>query len=181
MLYVGFMDNEGMWDRYQCDNPNGKEKGHFGFTYGLKRRVVTDGLASCMSVSIVSRTATLKAHIPPYLCPIIKGDKHDKGMERQLKNLKAALKKTLNDHKKALHKATTIVVAGPESRGDIIHFMLDKLFDADSSFIKYKLEWSVDPSRNDRSTVVDLTAMPPKFYIEGCEVPYTKGRVERHH
>jgi len=52
-------------------------------------------------------------HITPYLCPAIKGEKQDKDMEKQHKNLKAVLKWALKDHNKVLRSVTTIVVATP--------------------------------------------------------------------
>jgi hypothetical protein len=169
------------WIRYQCDDSKGRGIKKAGSALPSHRQMVTDGLASCVSVTVIGRDAALKAHIPPYLCRTIKGDTSDRGKVQQLKNMQTAITTLLKNNRKKFEKSTTIVVAGPESRERDVRTILDKLFGTDSSFVQYKLEMKMDPHKNDRSTVIDLTASPPKFYIEGHEVPYQRAPSRRRH
>lgn len=174
MMYAAYLDAKtGAWTRYQCDDSKGKEIKTTGTVTGNEKQAVTDGLASCVSVSLITTHGVLKTHVPPYLCPVIKRTKKDdKGLNQQLKNLKAAIKALVKAHKKDLEKATTVAVSGSYSKEAEVKTILTNLFDTNGPLIQYKLEVPVDPTNDHRSTVVDFTTNPAKFYIEGREHPY---------
>jgi hypothetical protein len=172
MLYAGYLSSKtGKFERYNCDSTTGKETKVIGtFPEPRQRQMVTDGLTSCVSFTVVGKEGALKAHVPPYVCDVLSGKKTDKGYVNHVKNLKAAFKALLRDHKVDLKGGKTIAIGGQDSDKAKILSLLKELLGAEGADVYQKLEVPLDVTNDHRTTVIDMSVVPFKFFVEGREV-----------
>ena len=196
MLYAGYVSADGTdWKRYQCDvtSKSGddddfkKDKCRVHSTKdGLSkvpRGVITDGLASCTSISIISRRGVMITHVPPFVCEIL-DDKNsrpdDKLAHKRTELIKGATKKLKDEYLEKMggrEKVTVVAVTGPFSGAadddarERAAKVTKYLFDLDMNY------WDRISQRRDyppgwRSTSVDLTQDPPVFYREDTRLEF---------
>ncbi|KAI0010552.1 hypothetical protein F4779DRAFT_616520 [Xylariaceae sp. FL0662B] len=174
MMYAAYMDaSSGNFERYQCDMTSKGPEKETGTLHGDYKKMLTDSLASCVSITIVTRHGALKTHIPPYLCPAIKKESDDKDIKKQLKYLKKALNSLYKKHGHDLQEnPTMLVVSGAFSHESEVRTIIDKLFDNELQPLMRKLEVPHEYLGAERSTVIDLTTQPATFYVEGVPTAY---------
>lgn len=180
-LYAGWMDpTANKWERYQCDAQDEKDnlvKVTSPPNTGVPHRILTDGLASCISISVISRHGTIKTHIPPYVCDILhkKKVKDPHGVyHRQAHLIKKAAKQLKSDHLKNMggeKRVTVVAISGPyagpdlkknEKRAtDIVRTLFGLNVNNWAQLDEPHLHFD-----GERSTTVDMITNPPTFYKE---------------
>lgn len=183
--YAGWMDAQtGQWERYQC---NGDEKGDknkvqkgSGNDDNVPKRILTDGLSSCVSIHVISKKGTILAHMPPYVCEIINGNKNvqDKNgsNKQQADNIKTAIKKLKSDHLKHMGATTVVAISGPLAKNNFMEHqeratkVVKELFDLGVNKWEH-LDENMMAFDGWRSTTVDMTVSPPVFYKENTRMP----------
>lgn len=171
--------DSGKYERYQCNADEKGEKCHVKKGENVPKRMVTDGLASCVSINVISKKGTIMTHIPPYVCQIINGDRNvqdpDGKYKQQADNIKKAVKDLKKDHLKNMGQTTVVAITGPYINGDVMGHqgrvtkVVKELFDMGVN----KWEHLNEPMPHfdgERSTTVDMTVSPPAFYKENQKI-----------
>lgn len=182
--YAGWMDAQtGQWERYQCDATEKGDKCDVkkgDFKDHVPKRILTDGLASCVAIHIISKKGTIMTHIPPYVCQIINGDKSvadkDGTNKQQADNIKKAAKQLKKDHLKEMGETTVVAISGPLAKSDfMVHQqratkVVKELFDLGINKWEH-LDENLMAFDGWHSTTVDMTESPPVFYKENTRMP----------
>lgn len=189
MMYAGYISSDGKkWRRYQCDANDAKDKCKEEKNgKKLPAMAITDGLATCVSLSVISRQGVIKTHIPPYICEYLFGGggnrENDDHLKRQAQLIREANRKLVKKYLPKMggpDKVTTIAVTGgvggtPDHDS---HEARQRLQARAASLVRdfYDLDlnyWDRIPAglrtsypTGARSTSVDLTQDPPAFYLE---------------
>src|SRR3569833_1067940 len=170
-LFAAYMDGStGKWVRYAADQ--GKNPVKAEGTEATKM-IGTSGLTSCVDVNLISKKGVIKSHIPPYLCPLMPGGDSKKATQKQKDEyaaLKSGLQKLFKDHKSALGANTKVYVAmgGNAQRVPAVQ-IVKELFGA-TSFVGNAID-VLPVTATHKTTRIDFSTNPPKFYIDGQETP----------
>ncbi|KAJ6106668.1 hypothetical protein N7512_010185 [Penicillium capsulatum] len=152
--------------------------------------MLTDGLATCVSVTVVSRQGAMMAHVPPYVCQILSGEKGadpDPKTKRQAEIIKDAAKKLRNEYLDKMggcSKVKTIAVTGPFGDDDSQASreklkaravqVTKNLFDLPLNYWeRIPTDRKVGLKATDRSTTIDLTKSPPVYFIEDVPLDFS--------
>lgn len=170
----------GQYERYQCDATEKGDKFDVKKGGNVPKRMLTDGLTSCVSIHVISRKGTIMAHIPPYVCQMINGDKHvadkDGSNKQQADNIKKAVKQLKKDHLKDMGQTTVVAISGPLAKSDFMAHqeratkVVKELFDLGINKWEH-LDENLMAFDGWHSTTVDMTASPPVFYKENTQMP----------
>ncbi|KAJ5156471.1 hypothetical protein N7492_009274 [Penicillium capsulatum] len=176
-LYAGYISASGTtWKRYQCDARTKKDKytvvSEKNGPTSLPAMMLTDGLATCVSVTVVSRQGAMMAHVPPYVCQILSGEKGadpDPKTKRQAEIIKDAAKKLRNEY---LDKMG--VAASREKLKARAVQVTKNLFDLPLNYWeRIPTDRKVGLKATDRSTTIDLTKSPPVYFIEDVPLDFS--------
>ena len=170
--------DDGKYERYQCDAAEKGDKCHVQKGGNIPKRMVTDGLASCVSINVISKKGTIMTHIPPYVCQMINGDKvpdKDGKYKQQAENIKKAIKDLKRDHLKKMGETTVVAITGPYINNDAMNHqkrvtkVVKELFDMGVNRWEH-LDEPMPHFDGERSTTVDMTVSPPAFYKENKKI-----------
>lgn len=118
MLYAGYMEaSTGNYERYQCDSGAKPIKTIGTVRAVADRQMITKELLLCMDINLISKKGVIKTHIPPTVCPALKGytgrEKASSGATQDYVALKAALQALTKAHLANMSPFTAVVVHGP--------------------------------------------------------------------
>lgn len=141
--YAAWMDAQtGEWQRFRCETKTKGDKCTVQYSspgINVPKRIVTDGLTTCVSINIISRKGTIMTHIPPYMCRSIMGEsrkedefepnrQHNENIVHVIKQLKK------KNHLKDMSAAAVVTISGPEvvkqliERQEEVQKVVKKLF-----------------------------------------------------
>ena len=171
--------HSGQYERYQCNADAKGDKCDVQKGGNVPKRIITDGLASCVSINVISKKGTIMTHIPPYVCQMINGDKNimdkDGTNKQQADNIKKAIKQLKKDHLKDMGQTTVVAITGPYINGDVMGHqervtkVVKELFDMGVNKWEH-LDENLMAFDGWRSTTVDMTVSPPEFYKENKKI-----------
>jgi hypothetical protein len=165
---------DGLWERWQI-NPNGRPAPSRtpGRAVAGEKKIRAPGLATCMSLNIISQTAAVTVHFPGYLCSRIPGytgpaQPVPKGADYQAEydQLTAKTLEMVTSHRGEFGRTQIHVVQGPNGHLARAEPWVRDIFGHANPAIAIDGNWQINTMHdagNPRETVVDLDATPPTF------------------
>jgi hypothetical protein len=168
MLYAAFMDTStGSYERYQCDSGAMPIRQAGVVTQAAELQMATNELLLCMDINIISTKGVIKTHIPPTVCPALKGyvgtQKPSSGATQDYMALKAALTSLMKAYGASISPFTTVVVQGPYNAFTAAE---TKLVLSDLFGINYNSQPLKAESQSDKGSETRVKLNPPQLFID---------------